>query len=364
MVYAITAKLADAKRVIDVLQSDSLLDKEFQFKKTKTTISFPVIAPIAIGETINGATCKEVADDFFTKTARSLTLKQALKSILTAEQLEKLKTAYDTVGTIAILEIDNELREKEKEIANALILTNANIKTVLRKDGAHQGQYRTQPMKFLAGVDTRETMHVESGVRMLVDVEQVYFSPRLSTERLRIANLVKAAENSKNTMDTRENIMVFFSGAAPYCAVIGKKTQAKSIVGIEINPIAHKYAQETIHANKLKNVHLFCGDVHKVLPLLLDHKHLAQDIPRTYDRIIMNLPKSAHEYLDDALSISKRGTIIHYYDFLHEDEFDTAIQRIDAACKKHELKYKVLGIYTCGAQGIRTYRICVDVEIL
>jgi len=350
MVYAITAKLENAKKVLDSLQSDSLLDKQFQFKKTKTTISFPSITQIEI----DGATCREVTEDFFKKTTRSLTLKESLNSVLTQIQLEKLKTAYDTVGTIAILEIDDELRIKETEIANALLKTNANIKTVLRKDGAHQGQYRTQPMKFLAGVDTRETLHNESGVRMLVDVEQVYFSPRLSTERLRIANLVRPDEN----------IMVFFSGAAPYPAVIGKKTQARTIVGIEINPIAHKYAQETIHLNKLKNVHLFCGDVHKVLPLLLDHKHLAQDIPRNYDRIIMNLPKSAHEYLDDALIIAKKGTTIHYYDFLHEDEFDTAIERIDAACKKHGVEFKVNGIHTCGAQGIRTYRICVDVEIL
>lgn len=350
MVYAITAKLKNAKQTLDYLQSNNLLDRQYQFKKSKSEISFPSQSPLDL----EFVTSKEVSEDFFTKSKKVGTLKDLLKNELSAEQLEMLKTAYDQIGTIAILEIDDELRDKEEIIAQALLKTNPNIQTVLRKDGPHQGAYRTQPMKFLAGVDTRETTHIESGVKMLVDVERVYFSPRLSTERARICKLVKP----------KEDVMVFFSGAAPYPAMIGKLTNARTVVGIEINPIAHEFAQETIVANKLKNVHLFCGDVKKVLPLLLDHKHLAQVLPRQYDRIIMNLPKSAHEFLDDALSISKSGTMIHYYDFLHEDEFDTAIERVKDACEQHNKKFKLHGIHTCGAQGIRIYRICVDVEIL
>jgi len=353
MAFAVVTKLKNAKRVLDYLHEHDLLDRRFQFKKTENEIAFPSTTIVKIAN----STCETVDDNYFASTTKPKTLRDLLSAVLSTEQLEKLKTAYDQVGTIAILEIDDELRDREIEIANALLQTNPSICTVLRKDGSHSGPYRTQRMKFLAGIDTRETTHIENGVRMRIDVEQVYFSPRLSTERERIAKHVKPDEN----------VMVFFSGAAPYCAIIAKKTAAKIIVAIEINPIAHKFAQETIQLNKLKNVHLFCGDVHKILPLLSDKKqfaHLAQVLPRTYNRIIMNLPKSAHEFLDDALSISKSGTIIHYYDFLHEDEFDTAVERIDAACKKHSLNYAIQGIHTCGAQGVRTYRICVDVKII
>ena len=68
-----------------------------------------------------------------------------------------------------------------------------------------------------------------------------------------------------------------FSGSGVYPVVISKNTKAKEIYGIEINPIAHKYAEENIKLNKLKNIKLFCGDVKKTIPKL----------NRKFDRIFL-----------------------------------------------------------------------------
>ena len=78
-------------------------------------------------------------------------LKAALTKFLTKKELAKVKTAYDVIGDIAILEIDEELRKKEKDIAKALLCIRKDIKTVLRKQGSHEGVFRTQKMKYLAG---------------------------------------------------------------------------------------------------------------------------------------------------------------------------------------------------------------------
>ena len=86
-----------------------------------------------------------------------------------------------------------------------------------------------------------------------MNVEKVYFSPRLSEERKRIFQQVK----------NNETILVMFSGIAVYPIVISKNTKAKAIVGIEINPIAHKYALENLKLNKISNVKLFLDDVKK-----------------------------------------------------------------------------------------------------
>ena len=118
-------------------------------------------------------------------------LKKILAKSFTKKQLEKLKTAYDQVGSIAILEIDKTMTEKETQIAEVLLQTQSSIKTVLKKEGGHVGEFRVQKMKFLAGIDTRETIHRENGVQLSLDVENVYFSPRLSTERKRIMQLVR-----------------------------------------------------------------------------------------------------------------------------------------------------------------------------
>jgi len=85
---------------------------------------------------------------------------------------------------------------------------------------------------------------------------------------------------------------------------------------------------------------------------------------KRFDRIIMPLPKTADEFLDDALLVSKKGTMIHFYDFLDEENFGDAIKKIDKACSKHGIKYKVLEIVRCGQHAPHVFRICVDFEIL
>jgi len=65
-------------------------------------------------------------------------------------------------------------------------------------------------------------------------------------------------------------------------------------------------------------------------------------LTKTFDRIAMPLPKGAEAFLDVALQASKKGTIIHFYDFLHEDDFRLAEKKIKAACKKAKKRCKIL----------------------
>ncbi len=185
--------------------------------------------------------------------------KQELQKILSEEELKKLKTAFDVIGDIAILEIDVELRHKEKEIGETLLSMHKNINTVLRKESDHRGKLRRQKMKFLAGEDKRLAFHKENNTSIYVDVEKVYFSPRLSTERKRIMQQVKDGEN----------ILVMFSGAGPYPFVLSKNTKAKKITGIELNPAGYNLALKNKKLNKAKNVDLYKGDVNKILPFLI-----------------------------------------------------------------------------------------------
>ncbi|MFT7615932.1 MAG: tRNA (guanine37-N1)-methyltransferase [Candidatus Woesearchaeota archaeon] len=333
MVTTIKVPLRDAQQVRDMLKQKDILDKTHKSKKEEDYLYFPVTDTTQVqGYEIVEMECAPVV--------LQVSLKEMMQDVLSAEELEQLKTAFDAVGTIAILEIDGDLQKKETFIAQALLQTHPRIKTVLRKDGIHDGVYRNQKMKFLAGVDTRETLHLENNTRIIVDVETVYFSPRISNERARIAQLVKPGED----------VLVLFSGAAPYVCVIGKNSKAKTITGIEINPEGHKYGLESVRLNKLKNVTLHNGDAGKIIP----------ELNQTYDRIIMPLPKTGEQFLDAAISVARKGATIHYYDFLHEDEFNVAKERIKQACEKVNRAHEIIGIYTCGTQGVRTYRICVD----
>lgn len=185
--------------------------------------------------------------------------KELLRGRIPIDLFEELPTSFDMLGDIIILEIPESLIPYENDIGEALLSVQKNIKTVLKKAGQHQGEFRTQPLSYLAGEKTKEANYKENRISLVLDVESVYFSPRLSTERKRIANQIKQGEN----------VLVMFSGSAPYPCVISKNTDARNVVGVEKNPIAHDYAVKNIKKNKLTNVEVYNGDVRDIVPTLV-----------------------------------------------------------------------------------------------
>lgn len=188
-------------------------------------------------------------------------LKDVLKNKLTKSELDELKTAHDTVGSIAIIDIPKSLTKKEKIIAKGLMEIQGNIKTVCKKVGIHKGKFRTQKLKVIAGEKTKEAEYIENGIRLNLNVETVYFSPRTGTERKRINQLVKEGEE----------VLVMFSGCGPYVFNIAKNTKAADIYGIEINPEAHRYALINKQLNKTYHAHFIKGDVKKIIPDFYKH---------------------------------------------------------------------------------------------
>ncbi|MEM4260011.1 MAG: 50S ribosomal protein L11 methyltransferase [Candidatus Woesearchaeota archaeon] len=341
---ALKTKLKYAEKVKLFLKNNNYFDNSYKAKKEKEFIYYPIKKKTISDHEINSITELVNIKLYHNSKNTSKKLKDAMANKLSLQEHKFLRKSHDIIGTIAILEIPNELEKKEKIIAKTLLKINPRIKTVLKKNGEHQGVYRIQPMKYLAGIKTKEAVYKENNVIMKFDVEKVYFSIRLSEERKRISRLVKPGEN----------ILVMFSGCGPYCLILAKNTKASNVLGIEINPIAHKYGLENIKINKINNIKLINNDV----------KNEIENLKEKFDRIIMPLPKYAENFLDEALRVSKTGTIIHFYDFLHEKEFEKAIEKIDFACKKNNIQYKILRTVKCGQHSPRIYRICIDFVIV
>ena len=152
----------------------------------------------------------------------------------------KLPSSYDIIRNIAILP---EKTKNSKEI-DKKILKLKQIETVVIKTGIHYGKYRLQKTKILAGKKSKTTTHKESNCQFKLNIDQTYFTPRLSEERLRISKLIK----------NNENILVIGSGVGVYPIILSKNSKAKEIIAIEINPQAHKFAEENLILNKINNV--------------------------------------------------------------------------------------------------------------
>ncbi|MBI4159239.1 class I SAM-dependent methyltransferase family protein [Candidatus Woesearchaeota archaeon] len=267
-------------------------------------------------------------------------LKEYLKNKLSENKLNLVPKSFDQIGSIALFnEFPKELKKEEKIIADALLRINKSIKTVAIKKEKFSGKFRLQKIRIIAGKKTKETTHKENNIQLKLDIEKVYFTPRLSTERLRISSLVKP----------NETVLVMFSGVSVFPIVIAKNSKPKEIYAVEINPIAHKYSLENINLNKISIIKAFKGDVKKILP----------KINKKFDRIIMPLPKDAETFLDLALKHLNKKGIIHFYDFSKEEEFPkSSINKIKEHCKK----FKIINTVKCGQYAPRVYRVCIDFQ--
>ena len=255
------------------------------------------------------------------------------KNELTEEDIKNIPKSFDVVGDILIFtDFPKELSKKEKLVGEYLIKKFKNIKTIAKKSKKYSGKLRTTKLKVIAGEKKLETVHKESGLRFKVNPEKVYFSPRSGTERVRIANLVK----------DNEEVLVMFSGIAPFALVISKHSKAKEIYAIELNKEGYKYAQENIKLNKIKNVILIQGDVRKVTPNL------------KFDRIIMPHPSDSESYLKLALTHLKSKGTIHLYLFEKQENFKKIKE-------KYSKEFRVK-LVKAGTPSPGRYRVCLDLQ--
>lgn len=337
--FAAYTKLQNAQKVKEFLTKKNNLHPDYLPVKDFGFIYFPM------AKRMNVPSAKVVMPKLsFPSRQRTISAEEILHKKLTAKQLQILPQSQEIVGSILILEIPPELEKKEKIIAQAYLQQHKNITTVVKKMQVHSGTFRTRKVKIIAGKKSKETIHQENGVRMKVNMEQMYFTSRLANERLRIANQVKK----------KENVLVMFSGAAPYPLVIAKNSPASSVVGIELNPAAHRAALDNVLLNKLEaKVKVLEGDVFHLMPKL----------KTKFNRIVMPLPKTGEDFLGLALAKTKSGSIIHLYSFLREEDLDTEARKIKAACSQWKKPVTILRTIKCGQFSPGTWRVCFDLKV-
>ena len=273
-------------------------------------------------------------------------LKKALENVLSEKESEDLFSAFDQIGDIIIVRIPDSLLSKKKIIGKTLLEQVKTAKSVFYQSSSVEGDFRTRDLEILAGVDKTETEYKEFGCRFIVDVEKAFFSPRLSTERDRIAELVQDGE-----------IVINMFGGVGMFSIIAAKRKKCTVYNIDINPIAAKLCEKNIKLNKklVGRVVSIHGDAAKIIE---------EQFRDQGDRVLMLLPERSDEFLNSAILATKSNGIIHYYSHIHADKKSQAPK----LSEKHYLdttpiKSKILNSKIVRAVGPRYYQTVVDVRI-
>ena len=272
-------------------------------------------------------------------------LKKALEGILTTKENDELISAFDQIGDIIIVRIPESLLSKKKIIGEALLDQVKIARSVFYQASDVEGDFRTRNLEIIAGKDNTETEYKEFGCRFTVDVKNAFFSPRLSTERERIANLIQNDEIMTN----------MFAGIGMFSIMAAKRKKCTAY-SLDINPVASKLCETNIGLNKLAGkVISINGDATEIINNQLMNKS---------DRTLMLLPERSDEFLESAINTTRNEGIIHYYSHIHADKKSEA----GRLSEKHFLKVspvqsEILFSKIVRAVGPRYYQTVVDVKI-
>ena len=265
---------------------------------------------------------------------------EILEDELTSSEIETLRTSFDTIGDVIILEIPDDLNDKKFKIGQAT-LEFTKRRSVYMKKSAVKGTIRVRDLEFLAGVDDSVTIHKEHGARLKLDVRNMYFSPRLATERRRVMESVADGEK----------ILDMFCGIGPFPIVIARNRNV-DITAVDINEDAIRYLDENISLNKLKgSIKTYAGDIAEV----------SKQFNCKFDRIIMNLPGLAYTFLDLAVDLIEDGGTINYYEF--SNSYEQGIKRLEEACLKKDKKVEITNTRKVKSTSPGEWHVAIDGKV-
>ncbi len=272
-------------------------------------------------------------------------LKEALRGILSDDEMKQVYSSYDIIGDIVVIKIPDSIIAKKQLIAEAILSRVKPSRSVFMQSSAVQGDFRVRNLEFVAGENKTTTIYKEHGCRFMVDVAKVYFSPRLSTERARIAGLV----------GDNEVILNMFAGICTFSIIIAKKCNCQ-IYSIDLNPDAYSLCVENVKLNKVTE---------RVTPILGDANDIIiREFEGKADRVLMPLPERAKEYLEYAVLALKDKGMLHYFTHVHSnsnrDAMSVCAVELTGAMK---VPYELKETRVVREVGPRFYQVVADVLV-
>ena len=336
---------------IRLIKEIELFNPNLQIIQTENFLLVPLVEEPSIDALIKLKKLKTFelsVCDLPEREKRHTTHLEILENKLSPTRLKHAPRAIDFMGDIAIVEVPDELSEYKEEIGQAILKSNKKTVTVLAKSGVVEGVYRIRDLEVIAGENKTTTKYKEYDCLYHIDVTKAFFSPRLATEHNRVALLVKEGET----------VVDLFAGIGPFVIPIAKKQKNVQVYAIDINPNAVALLRQNILLNRVEN---------QVVPIFGDAREtVKQKLLGKADKVIMNLPETALEFVDVACeAIKPEGGIIHYYCFVKSSNpLQIAKNELAKAVNQNKRKVKsFLFAKTVREVAPYTYQVVVDALI-
>jgi len=275
-------------------------------------------------------------------------LMAALK-VYPPELAAKVVKSFDVVGDIAVIKVPPSpgLMEGRFKLAERLLEELGRVRVVLRQASPHEGDYRLRRLEWLAGEPRTLTTHNEHGCSFKVDLAKVYFTPRLSYERLRVAKLAREGEVAFN----------MFAGVGCFSIMLAKLKRVE-VVSVDLNLDAARLMAENVKINKVHSlVHVIHGDSR-----LLG----SAGEGGWADRVLMPLPLKSLDFLDAAVHAAKLGGVIHFYGEhrgLKAEAVEGVWLRVERKAKEMGVKLRLLSGRVVREVAPRTFQVALDLAI-
>ena len=334
---AVAREAGEATRT--ALAEAAVLDDDHEIAVEDNTIYIPVTDADAAADAV-------AALDYGAEmTTYDLPVRQGVR---TPADILGFEPSVERIGDIVVIDEDDP--DRAATIAEAVIDADLPARSVLNRASKIKGELRVRDWEVVAVDDAAagndltptETVHREYGHSFRLDLAAVYFSPRLATERHRVVEQI----------EPDEQVLDMFAGVGPFA--IPAASRGASVVAVDLNETAVDYCRENARRNGVADaVTTVAGDVREV----------ADDYCGWADRLVMNLPHSANEFVETAVALAGEECVLHYYDIQHEDDpFEPGIEAIKSAAEP---------AYTVSVETqhiVRSYaphelNICLDVRL-
>lgn len=239
--------------------------------------------------------------------------------------------AFEIIGDVIHVNLTEDLLP-HKELIGQVLNIKLN-KTVVNKTSKIDNVHRNYELEILAGKkEDLKTVVIENNVKIVVDLENVYWCSRLQGERKKLLDEIVA---QSKTLEESTTICDLFCGVGPHILYFlneNKKENKYKVIANDINKDAIKCLEESIKLNKMdrNDIDITCSDAKEIIERLRNTK---------VDHYIFNLPEYSMDFLQLLLSgTNKYSYTAHCYFFCQNTQNVKEFVESKISQKLNELK--------------------------